>query len=67
MSEILLNIIGYATIILTTIAITVGIIAVIANFINFMKNTIQCPFCKEYINKEATKCPKCQSVLEEGK
>ncbi len=32
-----------------------------------MKGKKPCPFCKEYINKEATKCPKCQSVLEEGK
>lgn len=27
-------------------------------------NRKQCPYCKEYINKDATRCPKCQSDLE---
>lgn len=28
-------------------------------------NRVRCPYCREYIDKKATKCPKCQSDLNE--
>lgn len=27
----------------------------------------KCPYCQEWINKNATKCPKCQSILSRSK
>lgn len=45
--------------------ILIGLIGLIAYA--DMQGRKKCPFCKKMIDKEAIKCPHCQSVLEEGK
>lgn len=61
--SIFITIISYLiqNFILFFISIITLLLSVIANL--EIINKKKCPFCREYINKNATKCPKCQSKI----
>lgn len=50
---------GFVGFIIGFILGPLGIIAAILS----SGNRKRCPYCKEFINRKATKCPKCQSDL----
>jgi Zn finger protein HypA/HybF involved in hydrogenase expression len=46
------------------IIITFTLILILAYYIDIKFLVKKCPYCKEYINKKAIKCPHCQSDLK---
>jgi hypothetical protein len=45
------------------LAVFLGPIAILIAMVS-SGNRVKCPFCKELINKDAIKCPRCQSNLQ---
>lgn len=47
---------------ITALIILIGLIVLITIIYNLLVK--ECPYCKEPVNKKATKCPHCQSDLK---